>query len=238
MLSWREECDLLAARRHGETDAIVDLFAPSRGRWVAVVKGGAGRRLRPSLQPGARLSVEWRARLEEHVGTARVEPLRGRAGALMSDADALSALSAAAALLVAALPEREPHPALHARTAALFDALGREGWPAAYARWELSLLAELGYALDLSVCAATGATGRLVWVSPKSGRAVSAEAGAPYAERLLPLPPFLTGAAPPGREDVAAALRLTGFFLTAALRESGREGLPPARLRLAERLGA
>lgn len=239
MISWRDEAALIGARRHGEADAIVELFTPSRGRHAAVVKGGAGRRLRPALQIGAQLDVEWRARLDEHLGTARVEPVRSRAGALLGDAAALAALSSAAGLLVAFLPEREPHAGLYADTVALLDGLGAPGWPALYAAWELALLRELGFGLDLSACAATGATEGLVWVSPRSGRAVSQEAGAPYAARLLPLPGFLRGeGAAPEPEAVAAALRLTGFFLGRAAEAAGMEGPPPARRRLAERLGA
>ena len=236
MISWRDEALLLALRRHGEGDAIVELLTPARGRHAGVVKGGAGRRLGPVLQPGNSLVVEWRARLESHIGTARVEPARSRAGAIMGDGRALAALSSAAALLVAFLPERAPHPELYAATVALADALAEGGpWPESYARWELMLLAELGYGLDLSDCAATGATEELVWVSPRSGRAVSAAAGAPYADRLLALPAFLRGEGAAADADMAAALRLTGLFLGRAASDYGVDGLPAARARLAER---
>ena len=238
MHHWRDEAILLATRRHGEGDAIVELLTAARGRHGGVVKGGAGRRLGPVLQPGAQLDVEWRARLESHIGTARVEPLRSRAGALMGDGPALAALTAAAALLVAFLPERAPHPELYADTVDLFDSLGAApDWPARYALWELGLLAELGFALDLSACAATGATEDLVWVSPRSGRAVSRAAGAPYADRLLPLPAFLREGGAAGPAEVIAALRLTGHFLERAAAPSfGLDGAPPARARLTERL--
>lgn len=240
MLAWRDEAILLAARRHGEGDAIVELLTAERGRHCGVVKGGAGRRLGPVLQPGAQLEVEWRARLETHIGTARVEPLRARAGAIMADGRALAALSAAAALLIAFLPEREPHPALYAATGGLFDALAAgEDWPPLYARWELALLAELGFGLDLDACAATGATEDLVWVSPRTGRAVSREAGAPWADRLLPLPAFLRAGGPATPAEVAAALQLTGFFLERhAAPAFGVERPPRARERLVERLGS
>lgn len=235
MLAWRDEAVLLAARRHGEGDAIVELLTAERGRHAGVVKGGGGRRLGPVLQPGAQLVVEWRARLETHIGTARVEPAQARAGALMGDARALAALSSAAALLVAFLPEREAQPALYPATVALFDALGEPGWPEAYARWELLLLSELGFGLDLSACAATGATQELVWVSPNSGRAVSRAAGEPYADRLLPLPGFLRGVGVADDAAVGAALRLTGRFLARAAAAFGLDAPPPARARLAER---
>ncbi len=239
MIAWRDEGVLLSARRHGEADAIIEALTAAHGRHAGVVKGGGGRRL-AQLQPGTQIALEWRARLAEHLGTVRVEPVRDRAGAIMADADALAALSSAAALLCAFLPEREPCAALYARTVALMDALAAGGaWGAAYARWELDLLATLGFGLDLSSCAATGATGALVWVSPRTGRAVSAAAGAPYADRLLALPPFLLGegAAAPG--DLAAALRLTGWFLDRwAAPAFGLETAPPARARLAARMGA
>lgn len=237
MISWRDEALLLAVRRHGEGDAILELLTAERGRHLGVVKGGRGRRLGPVLQPGAQLVVDWRARLESHMGTARVEPLRSRAGAIMADGRALAALGSAAALLVAFLPERAPAPELYAATVALADALAEDpGWPEAYARWELLLLAELGFGLDLSACAVTGAEAELVWVSPRTGRAVSREAGAPYAGRLLPLPGFLRGAEAADDAGVAAALRLTGHFLErAAAPAYGLEGAPAARSRLVER---
>jgi DNA repair protein RecO (recombination protein O) len=235
---WREEGVVLAARRHGEHDAILDALTAGRGRVAAVVKGGAGRRLGPVLQPGQQVALEGRARLDEHLGVARVEPVAGRAGRIMAEPDALAALSSAAALLCAYLPEREPEPALYAATIALFDALAEgEGWAEFYARWELDLLTTLGFGLDLSACAATGATADLVWVSPKTGRAVSRAAGAPWAARLLPLPGFLAGQGPVDADSIAAALRLTGFFLDRHVAAAfGAEAAPPARARLAARL--
>jgi DNA repair protein RecO (recombination protein O) len=192
----------------------------------------------PVLQPGARLQVEWSARLEEHIGHFRVDPLGASTAAIMADRAALAALGSVAALLAAALPERDAHPALYAATADLVGALGTApDWPARYAAWELALLAELGFGLDLSACAVTGAADDLAWVSPKSGRAVSRGAGAPWAERLLPLPAFLREgwAAPPPAAEVAAGLRLTGHFLEARLAPGlRREALPPARARAVE----
>jgi DNA repair protein RecO (recombination protein O) len=239
VIAWTDEGALLAVRRLGETDAIIEALTENHGRHAGVVKGGGGRRMAPVLQPGAQLSIEWRARLESHLGTARVEPIRARAGAIMADAGALAALTSAAALLGAFLPERAPHPALYARTVALFDTLAGGGeWGAAYARWELALLAELGFGLDLGACAATGARADLVFVSPRTGRAVSREAGGPYADRLLALPGFLLRDAAPGPGDVAAALRLTGHFLGAwVAAAAGAEAAPAARLRLGARFG-
>jgi DNA repair protein RecO (recombination protein O) len=240
MLHWSAEALLLASRRHGETDAIVDLFTEDHGRHAAVVKGGAGRRLGPVLQPGTQVAVEWRARLAEHIGTARVEPLRSRAAAIMADGGRLAALASATALLCAFLPEREAHPALYAATVALADALAdAPEWAQAYAVWEVGLLGELGYGLTLDACAATGTRENLVWVSPKSGGAVSAAAGAPYAAKLLPLPGFLIGRGPADPAAIRAALRLTGWFLDhRAAPAVGLPQAPAARARLVSRLEA
>lgn len=234
-LAWRDEGILLALRRHGEGAAILEVFTAGHGRHAGVAPGGGSRRMAPLLQPGAQLAVEWRARLEAHLGQWRVEPAKSRAAAMMSDRRALAAMGAVSALLTAFLPEREPHPELYASTLRLVDALGADpDWPALYALWELELLGELGFGLDLSRCAATGGLQELVWVSPKSGRAVSRRAGEPYADRLLPLPGLFLGT-PRGTEaEVAAALRTTGHFLDAwAAPAFGRERAPEARARLA-----
>jgi len=238
-VQWRDEGLLLAARRHGEGAAILDILTAEHGRHAGVAPGGGGRRMAPVLQPGAQLQVEWRARLEEHMGAWRVDPIRSRAAALMSDRRALAAMGAVSALCLAFLPEREPAPELYARTLALVDALGRDaGWPALYAFWELELLGELGFGLDLSECAATGGNDALIWVSPRSGRAVSASAGEPYAQRLLPLPGFWLGE-PWDETQVAASLRTTGFFLAErAAPAVGRDKLPEARARLVAALSS
>lgn len=238
-MDWRDEGVLLTVRRHGESAAIIDVFTAEHGRHAGVVRGGGSRRMAPVLQPGAQLSVEWHARLEEHLGAYRVEPVRSRAAAIMSDGDALAALGAIAALLNAYLPEREPHPALYGATIGLLDALGADStWPAAYVAWELMLIADLGFPLDLSQCAATGGVDDLVWVSPRTGRAVSAAAGAPYSDRLLALPAFLSGG-PADRAGIAAGLALTGHFLDAWIAPAfGGRAPPKARARLAARLGA
>jgi DNA repair protein RecO (recombination protein O) len=237
-MDWRDEGILLAARRHGESAAIVEVFTAGHGRHAGVVRGGAGRRMAPVLQPGARLSLEWTARLEEHVGTFRVDPVASRTAEIMADGAALAALGAVTALLSATLPERDAHPALYRGTVELVQALGAAAdWPARYAAWELALLAELGFGLDLGSCAVTGSAEDLVWVSPKTGRAVSREAGAPWAGRLLALPGFLRGGweAAPGKAEVLAGLALTGFFLEAWVAPGlRREALPAARARAVE----
>jgi len=237
MIRWRDEGLLLSVRRHGEGAAILEVFTEGHGRHAGVAPGGGSRRQAPLLQPGAQLSLEWSARLEAHIGSWRAEPLRSRAAALMGDRAALAAMGSVAALSLAFLPERAPHPALYARTVALADALGEDpDWPALYALWELALLSELGFGLDLSVCAATGATEDLAWISPKSGRAVSREAGGPWADRLLPLPRLFLGEGE--APDVAAALRVTGHFLDArAAPAFGLERAPEARERLVRLIG-
>ncbi|HMQ93091.1 MAG TPA: DNA repair protein RecO [Amaricoccus sp.] len=237
-MDWRDEGILLTSRRHGESAAIVEIFTAAHGRHAGVVRGGAGRRMAPVLQPGALLAVEWSARLEEHIGAFRVDPVATRAAVLMGDRAALAALGAMTSLITAAMPERDPHPELYARSRELLAALGSApDWPARYAAWELALLAELGFGLDLGTCAATGVRDGLVWVSPKSGRAISRAAGAPWADRLLPLPAFLRDGweTPPEREAIAAALALTGYFLEARLAPGlPREALPAARARAVE----
>jgi DNA repair protein RecO (recombination protein O) len=182
----------------------------------------------PLLQPGAQLDLTWRARLDEHLGTFAIEPLASRTG-LMADRAALAALNAICALLVHSLPEREAHPALYPATLALLDALAVPGWGLDYLQWELLLLEELGFGLDLSRCAVTGATGGLAYVSPRTGRAVTAAGAGDLADRLLRLPPCLTGG-PADPEGLAQGLALTGHFLTREL--AAQRPLPEARARL------
>ena len=234
-MEWRDQGILLSARRHGETSAIIEVFTPAQGRHAGVVRGGTSRKIAPSLQPGAQLDLAWRARLEDHIGAFTVEPLRSRAAVAMQDRLALAGLNAVTALLAFCLPEREPHPALYQRTEALLDMLGQgDVWPLAYLKWELRLLEEMGYALDLDACAVTGATEGLIYVSPKTGRAVSAKGAGEWADRLLPLPPVLRGGA--GNDaEVAQGLRTTGHFLTVHLaRDLGGKPLPEARARFVE----
>ena len=234
-MEWRDQGVLLSARRHGESAAIIEVFTAGRGRHAGVVHGGGGRRLAPVLQPGAQLDLTWRARLEEHLGVFTVEPLRARAAAILGDAAALAGLNALCALLGFALPEREPHPGLYEASIALFDALGADpAWPLRYLRWELLLLDEMGFGLDLTSCAVTGTRDDLAYVSPRSGRAVSRAGAGDWAARLLPLPPCLLGQGPAPAEDIAAGLRLTGHFLANRLApELGDRPLPEARHRLA-----
>jgi len=236
-MDWRDQGALLSARKHGETSAIIEVFTAEHGRHAGVVRGGVSRKIAPILQPGAQLDVAWRARLEEHIGSFTVEPVKSRA-AVLSDRTALAGLNAICALLVFALPEREPHPVLYQRTQAMLDLLStNEAWPLAYLKWELALLEELGFGLDLSECAVTGVREDLAYVSPKTGRAVSAEGAGDWADRLLPLPPELLGVGTGELTGVLQGLVTTGHFLVTRLAHSLHDKpLPEARARLIDRL--
>ena len=237
-MEFEDEAFVLAARPHGETGAIVEVLTARHGRWVAHVAGGASRRLKPILQPGSRVRLGYRARVAEQLGSARLEGEGEGASALFDDPLALAGLAAAAAVVAGALPEREPHDGAFFALEALVAALSHPDiWPAVLVRFEMGLLQELGFGLDLSRCAVTGSADDLIWVSPRTGRAVSAAAGEPYRERLLPLPPFLLsaqGGLAPG--DIAAGLALTGRFLQDFVFAALNRPLPPARARLIERL--
>ncbi|MFV0514972.1 MAG: DNA repair protein RecO [Jhaorihella sp.] len=232
-MDWRDTGILLTMRRHGETSAIIDVFTERHGRHSGVVRGGASRKVAPILQPGAQLDLAWRARLEEHIGAYTVEPVRSRAAAAMGGRLALAGLNAVTALVTFALPEREAHPALYRRTERLLDLLGQdELWPLAYLGWERALLEETGFGLDLERCAATGTTEALIYVSPKTGRAVSREGAGEWAGRMLPLPPCLRGQGPAPDDEIAQGLVTTGHFLENRLAPAlGNKPLPEARAR-------
>lgn len=234
MIEWREEGALLTVRRHGETTAIIELFTRDHGRATGVVRGGGGRRMAPILQPGAQLDATWKARLDEHLGHFTIEPLRSRAEARLSGRVALEGLNSVTALLSFALPERAPHPTLYDHSMAVLDLLGQQNvWPLAYLLWEKALLEELGFGLDLSECAATGMTQELIYISPRSGRAVSRAGAGIWADRLLPLSPALVGAEGITQTDIIDGLHATGHFLEHHLAPSlGDRPLPAARSRL------
>ncbi|HEX4182643.1 MAG TPA: DNA repair protein RecO [Caulobacteraceae bacterium] len=237
-MDFEDDAFVLAARVHGEAGAIVEFLTAEHGRYVAHVAGGASRRVRPYLQPGGRVIVNYRSRIAEQLGSAQVEPVGEGPSALFDDPLALAGLAAAASVTAGALPEREPHPGAFLAFEALGAALAQpEIWPAIYVRFEAGLLQELGFGLDLSKCAATGTTDDLVYVSPRTGRAVSRQAGAPYADRLLALPPFLLSAQH-GLDagDIGAGLDLTGHFLEAFVFAAMNQPLPPARVWLTDRL--
>lgn len=232
-MEWRDTGILLGLRRHGESSAILDVFTPSRGRHAGVLRGATSRKVAPSLQPGAQLDVAWRARLEEHIGTFAVEPIRSRAAVAMGNRLALAGLNAVTALVSFALPEREAHPALYRQTEQLLDLLDQtELWPLAYLRWEMRLLEDTGFGLDLGTCAVTGARDGLIYVSPRTGRAVSEAGAGDWAPKLLPLPAVLRGEGEAPDTEIADALRVTGHFIDTMLGQStGARPVPEARAR-------
>ena len=214
-MEWHDEGLIIGAKRHGETSLILEVMTRAHGRHLGLVKGGRSKRMQPLHQPGNGVEVTWRARLEEHLGFFAVEATVLRAGALMAGAATLHGFGLVASLL-RLLAEREPHEALFEMACDLVDQLGDAAVaPEALVRFELAVLADCGFGLDLSACAATGRRDGLAFVSPRSGRAVSREAGEPYRDRLLPLPGFLLGervnrVSPAELRD---GFRLAGFFL-------------------------
>jgi len=233
-MEWRDQGILLSTRHHGETSAIIEVFTSRHGRHAGVVRGGASRRMAPVLQPGAQLDVQWRARLEDHLGTFRVEPLKSRAW-VMGDRLALAGLNAVCALLRFALPERDAHAALYRKSLVSLDLLDQpEIWPLAYLNWEMALLEEMGFGLDLRRCAVLGEKANdLSYISPKTGRAVSRAGAGDWAGRLLPLPPCLLGDGPAPDAEIVQGLDVTGHFLRHHLApQLGERPLPDARARL------
>ncbi|TCL00481.1 DNA replication and repair protein RecO [Shimia isoporae] len=234
-MDWRDQGFVLSTRKHGETSVILEVFTPEHGRHAGVVRGGVSRKMTPILQPGHQLDVTWRARLEDHLGSFTVEPVRSRA-TVLSDRMALAGLNAVTALLAFCLPEREVHGDLYRRSEQLLDLLGQNDiWPLAYLRWEMALLEEMGFGLDLSACAVKGTNRHLDFVSPKSGRAVSAEGAGEWADRLLPLPPVMLGKGEAPDDEISQAFRTTGYFLSEKLApELGLRPLPEARGRFVD----
>ena len=224
-MEWSDEAIVLNAERYGEADCILDVMTPAHGRHRGYVKGGMGRRQRANIQPGNEVVISWRARVAD----------------LLSSRERLAAFLSVAALLVVAMPEREPHERVYNGLIALLDLLADEeaglmDYGAGLVRLELGVLGELGFGLDLSACASTGVTEDLVYVSPKTGRAVSRQAGAPYKKKLLALPGFLLGGTGAGvvMQDVTDGLALTGYFLERHMHLSRAEALAHARARFAE----
>ncbi len=230
-MEWGDEGIVIGVRRHGENSTIVEAMTRGHGRHLGLVRGGRTARLQSALQPGNSLGLVWRARLDEHLGAYAVEPLVMRAGRFIASGLALAGVVYLGALL-RLLPERDPHESLFEGLELIADHLEEAGVaPALVARFEAQVLAECGFALDLERCAATGTREDLIYVSPKSGRAVSASAGAPWRDRLLPLPAFLRqdAAPPPKAEEIADAFRLTGYFLMRDLFAPRSLPLPDAR---------
>jgi len=212
-MEWTDDGIVLGTRRHGETSAIVEVMTRGHGRHLGLVRGGGGTRLRPLLQPGNTVRVVWRARLDEHLGHYAVEPLRLHGASQLAASHVVYGVTHLAALC-RLLPERDPHPDVHDQLAAILDHLeDPQAAAVEMVRFELQMLAELGFGLDLETCAATGVEDDLGYVSPKSGRAVSRVAAAPWLDRLFRLPAFLSDPVPPSPDDIADGFALTGFFL-------------------------
>jgi DNA repair protein RecO (recombination protein O) len=231
---------VLAARPHGEGGAIVTVLTEARGRHAGLVKGGASRAQAGLWQPGNLIEARWVARLPEQLGALSGELVHAAAALAMEEPLALGILRAATALADGALPEREAHPRIFHGLVALVATLARGGEAALpeLVRWEAELLADLGYGLDLASCAVSGSVEDLAFVSPRTGRAVSAAAAGTWAGRLLPLPGFLLGQGPSGPVDWAAGLRLTGHFLARDVFGAHHKPLPAARERLVDQVAA
>ncbi len=233
-MQWTDEGIITGTRRHGETSLIVELMTRDHGRHLGLVRGGRSRRWQPILQPGNSVTATWRARLHEHLGHFTIEPTVQRAARLIDTAAGLYGIQMLAGLL-RLLPERDPHPQLYEWLEAIVDILDQKSVAGALiVRFELKLLEDLGFGLDLDRCAATGANDDLAYVSPKTGRAVSRSAGEAYRDRLLPLPAFLLeapSATPPSAGDLGNAFRLTGYFLARHVFEPRGVEPPDARAR-------
>ena len=236
-MEWIDEGTVLGVKRHGETSIILELMTRAHGRHLGLVRGGSGPRMRGILQPGNAVHATWRARLDEHLGLYLVEAANLRAAGFMDKAHALHGVTHLAALC-RLLAEREPHAAIYDALQAILDRLDDpQAVAPLIARFELDFLAELGFGLDLAACAATGAKDELVFVSPRSGRAVSRTAGEPYRDKLMRLPVFMrrgweSETAPPSRGDLVDAFVLTGFFLDRHAFAPRGLSLPEARAHL------
>lgn len=230
-MEWRDEGIILGTRRHGETSAIVEVMTRAHGRHLGVVRGGRSKRMQPMLQVGNHVALHWWARLDEHLGSYQIEPLNFSAARLIDLPVALFGIQLAAAHL-RLLPERDPHENLYQTLALLLDHSDSALTAGELLlRFEIVLLEELGFGLDLSCCAATGTKDDLIYVSPKSGRAVSRDAGAPWAERLLAMPQFMRNSRLRAATitEICTAFQLTGFFFNRHVWEPRGQLQPEAR---------
>ena len=232
-MQWNDEAIILSARAYGESAHIVQLFSPEQGRHAGMVKG---RKIISSLQPGNIVQVVWKARLPEHLGMLQLEMVKPCAALVMDGQMRLSALMAACALVEASFPERDPHPEMYRMLRHFLEVLAEDGgWQRAYVDFEHQLLTELGFGLDLTECAATGTRDNLIYVSPKSGRAVSAEAGFAYKEKLFPLPDFFKNVShTPAPQEILQGFRITGYFLEKCWEQVAHKPLSATRGRLSE----
>ncbi len=238
-MEWTDDAIVLSLRGHGESSGILETLTAAHGRHLGLVHGATSPKRRAMLQPGNRVSLTWRARISENLGVFVVELARERAHALFEHRASLTGVSAFAAVANAVLPEREPHRPAFEGGEVLLEAIAEHGfadWIPLYVRWEAGLLEELGFGLDFRTCAATGTTENLIYVSPRSGRAVSMEPGEAYRDRLLALPPFLLGRqdAAPTPEDLFAGLKLTAHFLDHFVLAPHSKSIPEARQRLSD----
>lgn len=230
-MEWRDAGIVLGLRRHGENAVVLEMMTRAHGRHLGVVRNGRSRTMQPVLQPGNHVDALWRARLEEHLGEWKIEPVDLRAATYMHSSVALYGLNHLAQL-TRLLPERDPHPAIFEALAVIGENLTEAPLAAPLLiHYELAILAELGFGLDLSECAATGAQNELVYVSPKSGRAVSRVAGEPWHDRLFRLPTFLAGTVEivPDWAEIEAGFALTAYFFERHV--YGPRGMPPPEAR-------
>jgi DNA repair protein RecO (recombination protein O) len=232
-MEWQGDGLILNTRKHGENSVIIDVLTRDRGRHSGLVRGGRSRNLRPVLQAGNLVNVVWRARLEDHLGVFTVDPHRMIVAGIIDDIHRLAALTTIATL-ASVLPEREPHPRIYDASLLLIDHLDDDDiWPALLVRWEMGLLEELGFGLDLSRCAVSGVSDNLTYVSPRTGRAVSAREAGPWKDKLLSLPSFVSGSVAPAlKSDVADGLKLTGHFLSRHVFEPRGISAPEQRARI------
>lgn len=235
MMAWEDTGIVLSVRPHAENGGIVSLLTSQHGRAAGYVYGATSSKMRGLLEVGNLVAARWQAKGNAQLGSFSLELEKSHAADVIDDPAKLTALQSACALADKTLPEREDHRGVYAGMRALLESFSTDVWGAAYVFWELALLRELGFGLDLSKCAATGVTEDLVYVSPRSGSAVSAAAGAAYKDRMLALPPFLRGEARFEKEDVLEGLRLTGHFLLHRVFSQANANLPEPRLRLEQR---
>ena len=231
-MQWTDAGILLSTRKFGETSAVVRVLAREHGVYGGVVRGAHSKINRGIIQPGNVVSASWNARLHEQLGTLKLELIEAHTVHIMAHPAKLAALTSACSLVEIAMPERHPYPKLFVALHAFLHHLQSEDWAEEYVKFELALLAESGFGLDLSECAATGVKEDLIYVSPKSGRAVSREAGEPYREKLLPLPAFLLASSQLENDKTLAGMRLSGYFLEHSLLAPHGKKLPAARVRL------
>lgn len=236
MEQWRDQGFVLAVRGHGDAGAVVSLLTEHHGRHAGYLHGAQSTKKRAMIEPGSRVSIEWKSRISDNLGTVTLEQEAGLPHGVLDDPLKLSALLSACALCDSALPEREGHTGLYHGFKTLIEMMDGEVWGAAYVYWEIALLKELGFGLDLTRCAGGGDAKTLAYVSPKSGCAVSYAAGEPYKDKLLMLPSFLKpNGGPLDAEEIQKGLQMTGYFLEHWVFAHHTKGVPEARLRFEER---